>query len=84
MDALSFLSKRFEIPEKESFEIGDEVIDKYGVKAVVVRDPYYINGEEFVLIFYGQYMSSTTTKNLTKTGKKYQEAVDLLLKLKEG
>lgn len=83
MDAMSFFYKRFEIPEKESFEIGDEVIDKYGVKAVVVRDPYYICGEEFVLIFYGQYLSSTTTIKLTKTGKKHKEVEILLNKLKE-
>lgn len=83
MDAMSFFCNRFNIPNMESFEIGDEVVDKYGAKAVVVREPYYINGEGFVLIFYGQYLSSTTTKSLTKTGKNHKEVGILLNKLKE-
>lgn len=53
MDAMSFFCNRFNIPNMESFEIGDEVVDKYGAKAVVVREPYYINGEGFDLSFTG-------------------------------
>lgn len=83
MNALDFFFKRFGIPEKINFEIGDEVIDEYGMKAVVIREPYYIKDEEFTLIFYGRLLSSTTTKKLTKTGKNHKEIVDLLIKLNE-
>ena len=79
MDHRDFFYKRFRIPESKTFNIGDEVIDNYGTKGIVTRKPYYFGNEEFVYIFKGYGLSSTSTKNLTKTNKHYKE-MEIILK----
>lgn len=87
MNAIDFFSKRFETELNGSLRFGDEVIDKYGIKAVVVRDPYPIGSDKelFTLIYYGKLLSSTSVSNLKKTGKSYAKELNTIFEeLKEG
>ena len=87
MNAIDFFSRRFGTELNGPLQFGDEVIDKYGIKAVVVRDPYPIgsNKELFTLIYYGNLLSSTCVSNLKKTGKSYAKELNTIFKgLKEG
>ena len=84
MDTRDFFVKRFGIPESKTFNIGDEVINEYGEKGIIVREPYRIKNEEFTLVYYGQRLSSTGTKFLTKTNKHYKEMEIILKGLKEA
>ena len=71
MDPMTFLSRRFETKLEGPIKFGDEVIDEYGIKAVVVRDPYPVafDGEVFTQVYYGLTLSSTPVSELRKTGK---------------
>ena len=84
MDTRDFFAKRFGITESKTFNIGDEVVNEYGDKGIIVREPYRIKNEEFTLVYYGQMLSSTSTKNLVKTNKHYKEMETILKALKEG
>ena len=86
MEPNDFLSRRFGMPEEPVFEIGDEVVDDYGMKGIIIRELYYIGPDRtpFVLVYYGNHMSSTTADKVKKTGKTYPEMITLLDKLRES
>jgi len=87
MNFIDFLSQRFETEFEGPLQFGDEVIDEYGIKAVVVRDPYPLGSDKelFTLIYYGRILSSTCVRNLKKTGKSYAKELNTIFNgLKEG
>lgn len=84
MNTRDFFARRFDISENKTFNIGDEVVNEYGVKGIIVREPYRISNEEFTLVYYGQLLSSTSTKNLVNTNKHYKEMEIILKALKEA
>ena len=86
MDPMTFLSRRFETHLEGQLRVGDEVIDEYGEKAVVVRDPYPLGSDKelFTTIYYGNLLSSTRVRNLKKTGKSYANELNTIFEgLKE-
>ena len=86
MDPMIFLSRRFETHLEGQLRVGDEVIDEYGEKAVVVRDPYPLGSDHelFTTIYYGNLLSSTRIRNLKKTGKSYAKELNTIFEgLKE-
>lgn len=86
MDPMTFLSRRFETHLEGQLRVGDEVIDEYGEKAVVVRDPYPLGSDKelFTTIYYGNLLSSTRVRNLKKTGKSYAKELNTIFEgLKE-
>ena len=80
MDQMSFLSKRFGTNLEGPIRFGDEVVDDYGTKAVVVRDPYPVgmDAELFTLIYYGRVLSSTPVSKLRKTGRSYSNELNTI------
>lgn len=80
MNARDFLSGRFGTELEGPPQFGDEVIDKYGIKAVVVRDPYPLGSDKelFATIYYGNTLSSTRISNLKKTGKSYAKELNMI------
>lgn len=80
MNQMSFLSKRFGTNLEGPFKFGDEVIDGYGMKAVVIRNPYPVgmNGELFTLIYYGRMLSTTSVSKLRKTGRSYANELNTI------
>ncbi len=86
MNFIEFLSQRFETKLKGPITFGDEVIDKYGIKAVVIRDPYPLGADKelFTSIYYGNHLSTARISNLTKTGKSYAKELNTIFEhLKE-
>lgn len=86
MDPMTFLSRRFETHLEGPIKFGDEVIDEYDMKAVVVRDPYTVgmDAELFASIYYGRVLSSTPVSKLRKTGKSYAKELNTIFEgLKE-
>ena len=80
MDPMSFLSKRFGTHIEGEMKLGDEVLDKYGDKAVIVRNPYPVGADRelFVTISYGCLLSSVPVKELRKTGKSYAKELNTI------
>lgn len=80
MDPISFLSKQFETHLEGQFRFGDEVIDEYGMKAVVVRDPYKMGSDPhlFTLIYFGRSLASVRVDDLKKTGKSYAKELNTI------
>lgn len=80
MNFIEFLSQRFKTELEGPLQFGDEVIDEYGIKAVVVRDPYPLGSDKelFTLIYYGRILSSTRVRNLKKTGKSYAKELNTI------
>lgn len=86
MNAMDFLSRRFGTELKGPLQFGDEVIDKYGELAVVLRDPYPVGADHvlFTQINYGYHMSTCTIRGLKKTGKSYAKELNAIFEgLKE-
>lgn len=82
MNAMDFFSERFGTELEGPIQFGDEVIDKYGIKAVVIRDPYPVgtDHELFTLINYGYHMSSCTVRGLKKTGRNFSKELETIWK----
>lgn len=80
MDQMSFLSKRFGTNLEGPIKFGDEVIDKFNMKAVVVREPYKIGTGPlwFTLIYYGRSLSSVPVDDLRKTGRSYANELNTI------
>lgn len=80
MNPMSFLSRRFETHLEGQLRFGDEVIDEYDIKAVVVREPYPLGSDKelFTTIYYGKTLSSTRVRNLKKTGKSYAKELNTI------
>ena len=80
MDPMSFLSRRFETNIEGPIRFGDEVIDSYNDKAIVVREPYRIGSDHhwFTLIYYGHSLSSVRVDDLKKTGKSYAKELNTI------
>lgn len=60
-------------------KVGDEVIVE-GINGVVVREPYPIgsDNEMFVLVWYGQSMSSNSIKNVVPTGRHFPQITEVV------
>mgnify|MGYP007122049183 CR=1 FL=1 len=73
MNFIEFCSRRFKTEIIGPLQFGDEVIDEYNIKAVVVRDPYPVgtDAQLFTLIYYGRVLSSKPVNKLRKTGRNY-------------
>lgn len=86
MDPMTFLSRRFETKLEGRLRFGDEVTDEYGVKAVVVREPYPIGSDKeiFATIYYGTILASTRVRNLIKTGKSYAKELNTIFEGLKG
>lgn len=80
MDQMSFLSRRFGTNLEGPIKFGDEVIDEYDMKAVVVRDPYTVglDDELCTLIYYGRMLSSRSVSKLRKTGRSYANELNTI------
>lgn len=86
MNAMDFFSERFETELNGPLQFGDEVIDSFNDKAIVVRDPYKIGSDQhwFTLIYYGRSLSSVRVEDLKKTGKSYAKELNTIFEgLKE-
>lgn len=86
MNAMDFFSRRFETEMKGPILFGDEVIDSYGDKAIVVRDPYKIGSDNhwFTLIYYGRSLSSVRVDDIKKTGKSYAKELNTIFEGLKG
>lgn len=82
MNTMDFFSERFGTELEGPIQFGDEVIDKHGIKAVVIRDPYPVgtDHELFTLINYGYHMSSCTVRGLKKTGRNFSKELETIWK----
>ena len=81
MDPMTFLSRRFETDLQGDLQIGDEVIDEYGDRAIILRKPYYCgvnNPIQMTLIFYGTHMCSLSVNKIKKTGKSYAKELNTI------
>ena len=80
MEPMEFLSRRFETHLEGPLQFGDEVIDNYGDKAVVLRNPYPVgtDHELFSLISYGTTMSSVPVRKLKKTGRNFSKELNII------
>jgi len=82
VDPMTFLSRRFEIDLQGDLQIGDEVIDEYGDRAIVLRKPYYCgvnNPEPMTLIFYGMHMCSLSVNKVKKTGRNFAKELNIII-----
>lgn len=87
MNVMDFFSKRFETELEGQLRFGDEVIDSFNDKAIVVREPYKIGSGQhwFTLIYYGRSLASVRVEDLKKTGKSYAKELGTIFKgLKDG
>ena len=86
MDPMSFLSKRFGTHIEGEIKFGDEVIDTFGDKAVVVRNPYPVGKDQvlFVTVYSGHYLSSSPVKDFRKTGKSYAKELNTIFEGLKG
>lgn len=84
-NALCFANEYCEwIPlNTDEIKVGDEVT-VHGIKGIIVQEPCPIgaNRELFVIVWYGQHMSSNSLKNVTLTGKHYPQIAEVLELLK--
>ena len=66
-------------------KVGDEVTVA-GANGIVVREPYPIgsDNELFVLVWYGQYMSSNSLKNVAPTGRHFPQIIEVLEQLRRS
>ena len=82
MNTMDFFSERFGTELEGPIQFGDEVIDKHGIKTVVIRDPYPVgtDHELFTLINYGYHMSSCTVRGLKKTGRNFSKELETIWK----
>lgn len=80
MNPMDFFSRRFGTKLEGPLKFGDEVIDKYNRRAVVLRPPYPIGAdhEPFICIFYGLSMSSAPAKDFIKTGRSFSKELDTI------
>ena len=80
MDQMSFLSRRFGTNLEGPIKFGDEVVDKYNCRAVVLRPPYPIGADHklFINVFYGRTMSSALAKDFIKTGRSYANELNTI------
>lgn len=80
MNAMEFYSERFGAELNGPLQFGDEVIDKYGELAVVLRDPYPVGSDHelFTLINYGYRMSSCRVRGLKKTGRNFSKELEVI------
>lgn len=86
MTVMDFFSRRFGTKLEGPLQFGDEVIDEYGIKAVVVRDPYPLGSDHelFATIYNGNLLSSTRIINLKKTGKSYANELNTIFEGLKG
>lgn len=86
MNFIEFFSKRFETELKGPLRFGDEVIDSFNDKAVVIREPYRIGSDHhwFTSIYYGRSLSSVRVDTLKKTGKSYAKELETIFKGLKG
>ncbi len=65
--------------------VGDEVTVA-GANGIVVREPYPIgsDNELFVLVWYGQHMSSNSLKNVAPTGRHFPQIIEVLEQLRRS
>lgn len=86
MNFIEFFSRRFETELKGPLQFGDEVIDSYNDKAIVVREPYKIGSDQhwFTLIYYGRSLSSVRVDDLKKTGKSYAKELNTIFEGLKG
>lgn len=86
MNAMDFLSRRFETELKGPLQFGDEVIAECGIKAVVVRDPYPLGSDKelFASIYYGNGLASRRIRDLKKTGKSYAKELNTIFEGLKG
>lgn len=80
MNLMDFFSSRFGTKLEGPLKYGDEVIDKYNCRAVVLRPPYPIGAdhEPFITVFYGLTMSSAPAKDFIKTGRSFSKELDTI------
>lgn len=80
MNAMDFFSERFGTALEGPLQIGDEVIDSFGCKAIVIREPYKIGSDSpwFTQIYYGRFLSSVRVEALEKTGKSYAKELNTI------
>ncbi len=80
MNPMEFLSRRFETHLEGQIRFGDEVIDSFNDKAIVVREPYKIGSDNhwFTLIYYGRSLSSVRVDDLKKTGRSYANELNTI------
>lgn len=86
MDPMTFLSRRFETHLEGELRFGDEVIDEYDTKGVVVRSPYKMGSDNhwFTLIYYGRSLASVRVDYLKKTGKSYAKELNTIFEGLKG
>ena len=82
MNTMDFFSKRFGTVLEGPLQFGDEVIDKYGELAVVLKDPYPVGTDHvlFTQINYGYHMSTCTIRGLKKTGRNFSKELETIWK----
>lgn len=69
--------------ETENVAIGDEVVDEYGEKWIVVREPYEIGlppKTKLVLLWNGNFMTESKLP-VVKTGRNYPQITHVLNEL---
>ncbi len=80
MDPMEFLSRRFETHLEGDLQVGDEVIDEYGDRAIILREPYGVNNpEKMTLIFYGMHMCSLGVSKVKKTGRNFAKELNIII-----
>lgn len=86
MNFIEFLSRRFETELEGQLRYGDEVIDEYGIRAVVVREPYPLGSDKelFTTIYYGTILSLKPVSKLRKTGKSYAKELNTIFEGLKG
>lgn len=81
MDPMTFLSRRFETQLEGPIKFGDEVIDEYGGKAIVLKNPF-ITCEDRALytrIFYGDCVCNRLIEGLEKTGRNFARELNVII-----
>lgn len=80
MDPMTFLSRRFETDLQGELQVGDEVIDSYDIRAIVVRKPYPYGTDRdmFTLIYYGRRLSSVPVSEVRKTGRSFSKELNTI------
>lgn len=87
MNSIEFFSRRFETELKGPLQFGDEVIDSFNDKGIVVREPYKVGSDNhwFTLLYYGRHLASCRVEDLKKTGKSYAKELNTIFEgLKAG
>lgn len=80
MNSAEFFSKRFGTKLEGPMKFGDEVVDKYNCRAVVIRPPYPIGADHelFVNVFYGRLLSSAPAKDFIKTRRNFSKELNTI------